>query len=736
MKRLLSLLFATALSACMSFAQTDTMSFVHSMGWKQTLRRTDKAFLTSPEGRRIGDQLLLHQRITGGWTKNVNIVKPMTEEEKTKALADKQRTDDSTIDNDATTIQMGYLANLYQATGDTKYRDAFRKGVEYLLSGQYKNGGWPQFWPNPQGYQIHITYNDDAIANTLFLFQKMIAQQAPYQGDLTDAKLRKRLQTSFNKAIDVILKTQIVTDGQPTVWCQQHYRDTYLPAPARSYELPSYCSHESATLTRLLMSLPNPSEKVKAAVNGAMAWFDKYKISGYRIKRIFLTPPSFGKSRRDVNFNMDTRLVEDSTAHPLWARFYDLKYCEPYVCDRDGLPRRRLEQIGSERRNGYSWYGERPAELYPLYEEWCQRNNITNKVSLDLNGPGANEKGIITMFRQPNVDESLFNAVVKRGESIQAALDKAPSDATLEQPYAILVKKGVYNEKIIIDKPNIILVGEQRDSTIIVGAEIATKMLKKQYNGMPVHQGIVVLTDKANDCVLSGLTVYNNYGTTVNPTTTHQMAVYGSATRTIILNSNINSDGNDALSLWAKGGGMYYHADLYLRCPGVDFICPRGTCYATRCSFYGDSRAIIWHDGRNDITDKFVITNSKFDGRQPTVLGRYHHDSQFYLVNCHLTENIIDHNIEHAYAHRKPAKPGDAKTADTLAQTPADPCPWGPRIYYWGCYRDGGDSGWLKNNLNQAPGSPEYFTVTAQWTFQGKWNPEARIHTLWPLLAY
>lgn len=723
--------FFAAICTDINAQRTDTLTYKFPRGWKQVLRSTNPAFLKSDEARRIGDQVILHQRVTGGWTKNVDIVKPMSEKDKAKALADKNRTDDSTTDNDATNIQMQYLANLYQATGETKYRDAFRKGVEYLLSGQYPNGGWPQFWPNPRGYQIHITYNDDAMVNTLTLFQKMIAQQAPYQGDLTDKKLRTRMQTAFDKAITIILKTQIIRDGKPTVWCQQHYRDTYEPAPARAYELPSFCSQESASLVRLLMSLPKPSDKVKAAVNGAMAWFDKYKITGYRVKRIRISQPGNEKS-----FNMDTRLVEDSTASPLWARYYDLKYCEPYVCDRDGLPRRRLEQIGSERRNGYAWYGDRALSLYPLYEEWCKKHNIANPVTLNIDGPGANENGTFTMFRTPKIDESQFDAIVKRGESIQAALDKAPDNATIDKPYAILIKKGVYNEKVVIDKPNIILVGEQRDSTIIVGAENSSLLMKRTYNGKPLHQGIVILTDQANDCVLSGLTVYNNYGTTVNPTTSHQMAVFGQATRTIIINSNINADGNDALSLWAKGGGMYYHADLYMRCPGVDFICPRGTCYATRCSFYGDGRAIIWHDGRKDINNKFVITNSKFDGRQPTVLGRYHHDSQFYIINCHMTENIIDNNIEHAYAHRKPAKPGEVKTADTLADTPADPCPWGKRIYYYGCYRDGGDSGWLRNNLNEAEGSPEFHAITAKWTFDGKWDPEARIKNLWHLLAY
>jgi hypothetical protein len=74
-----------------------------------------------------------------------------------------------------------------------------------------------------------------------------------------------------------------------------------------------------------------------------------------------------------------------------------------------------------------------------------------------------------------------------------------------------------------------------------------------------VGNGVIVLQEGADDCVISGLTVYNNYGTTVEPgNTAHQMSIFGRATRTIVINSNVWADGNDALSLWAKEGkGMY-----------------------------------------------------------------------------------------------------------------------------------------------------------------------------------
>ena len=398
-------------SVCASAQNPSPRNVATGRGGRNLPLHGSAEFYQSAEARRIADQVLLYQRVTGGWPKNINMSRPLGDDERAKVLKDKERRDDSTTDNGATSMQMVFLAKVWQATKDDRYKEAFVKGVDYLLSGQYDNGGWPQFWPEMHGYQVHITYNDDAMVNTMKLLRDVADEREPY-GGLADKKLRKRCSAAFDKGVECILKTQMRIGGVLTVWCQQHDRETYEPAHARAYELPSYCSSESAGIVRLLMALPNPDDRVKQAVHAAMAWFDKYKLTGLRIVRAGPWASPDG----------DTKLVEDATAQPLWARFYDLKYCEPYVCDRDGLPRRRLEDIGHERRNGYAWFLNRPAELYPLYEQWADKYDPQHKVSISLKTKGANENGLIEMFRQPAKDVADFDAVVSEGESIQSAL--------------------------------------------------------------------------------------------------------------------------------------------------------------------------------------------------------------------------------------------------------------------------------------------------------------------------
>jgi len=119
---------------------------------------------------------------------------------------------------------------------------------------------------------------------------------------------------------------------------------------------------------------------------------------------------------------------------------------------------------------------------------------------------------------------------------------------------------------------------------------------------------------------------------------------------------------------------------------GVDFYCPRGWSYAEDCTFICHSaEAAIWHDGSKNQRQKTVLKNCTFKGDKGFKLGRYHLDAQFYFINCNFDNNMADAAIYKA-ASSKGVK-------------------WGERVYYDNCHRQGGDFTWLRNNLDDAPGS-------------------------------
>jgi PelA/Pel-15E family pectate lyase len=229
--------------------------------------------------------------------------------------------------------------------------------LAYVLKAQYANGGWPQFFPLRKGYYDRITFNDGAMVRVLE-FVREVGRDERYA--FIDAKTRESCRQAFDRGIACILKCQIVVDGRPTVWCAQHDEKTFAPAKARSYELPSFSGSESVGIVRLLMSLENPSAEIRASIEGAVAWLEAHRIKGQRLET---TKTLIGGS--------DLVMVPDPAAPDLWARFSDLKTGAPYVCDRDGVPKPRLADIGHERRNGYSWFGEYARDLLAKdYPSW------------------------------------------------------------------------------------------------------------------------------------------------------------------------------------------------------------------------------------------------------------------------------------------------------------------------------------------------------------------------------
>lgn len=329
--------------------------------WGKLVRSFDDEFYLTTEAKRIAENVLLYQQTTGGWPKNIYMPAELDKVKEQEAIAQKDKVNESTIDNGATSIEIYYLARMYQTTKDERYRKAVLDGIQYLLNAQYSNGGWPQFWPRPKGYYIEITYNDNAMINVMELLRKVYEKQAPY--DFVPDEYGQKARVAFDKGVECILNTQVKQDGKLTVWCAQHDHVTLAPIKARAYELPSLSGQESDNIVQLLMSLPNPSERVITAIESAVEWFKNSKIEG--LKKEFFT---------NENGKKDYRMVECTDCPPLWARFYELETNRPFFCDRDGVKVYALNEIGHERRNGYSWYNSDGLKVLKRYDKWKKNN--------------------------------------------------------------------------------------------------------------------------------------------------------------------------------------------------------------------------------------------------------------------------------------------------------------------------------------------------------------------------
>lgn len=319
------------------------------------------------EALRIADNVLLYQRNTGGWYKNIDMAEPLTDIQKNILLGQKKEPYDSTIDNNATTTQIQYLARVYNATKQERFKEGFNKGVDYLLKAQYDNGGWPQYYPvNPAGspstaYWAHITFNDNAMYNVMTLLRAVATD--PAYGFVDQAR-RDQAARAVQKGIALILKTQIIVDGKKTAWCAQYDEKTLAPAQARAYELPSISGQESVPVVRYLMSIDKPSPEIVDAIQSAVKWFESARITGVQVV-----------DKRDPALpgGMDRIVVQNPNAPPIWARFYDIETNKPFFVGRDSVKKETLAEIEQERRTGYAYYTTAPAYLlaneYPAWQK-------------------------------------------------------------------------------------------------------------------------------------------------------------------------------------------------------------------------------------------------------------------------------------------------------------------------------------------------------------------------------
>ncbi len=340
------------------FTVSDEVLSKLTIAWRDCLGQKPDWY-ASADAVRVADNVLLYQRESGGWPKNIDMAVVLSDQGKAEIVKQKGA-DDSLIDNGATYTQMAYLARVFNATKQSRFKESFIKGFDYLLKAQYENGGWPQYYPKLTGYYKRITYNDDAMIGVMSLLRDIARKDRAYS--FVDEARRAKAEQAVAKGIECILKTQVVVNGKLTVWCAQHDEVTLAPAPARTYEHISLSGSESVGIVRFLMGIERPDTRIVEAIESAVAWFKQSKLAGIKVveKRDASLPNGF-----------DRVVVEDASAKPLWARFYEIGANRPIFSGRDSVIKNSLAEIEHERRTGYGWYTSAPAGLlekdYPVW---------------------------------------------------------------------------------------------------------------------------------------------------------------------------------------------------------------------------------------------------------------------------------------------------------------------------------------------------------------------------------
>lgn len=333
------------------------------VSWGEVLRQKPLWYQTD-EAARIADQVVLYQKDNGGWEKNLEMAAMLTQAERERLAAEKSNVAETTIDNRTTYTQLEYLArtitgSLQKTTPPTnfpKHKEAFFRGLDYLLAAQYESGGFPQFFPLKKGYYTHITFNDDAMIGALTLLRDVARKTDDYK--FVDEERRAKAEKAVAKALPLILKLQVAVGGKKTVWAQQYDETTFAPAPARKFEPVCLTAGESVGIVRYLMDIDKPDPAVVEAVEAAVAWFRANRLDGIRWERK----------------NGENSVVKDKSAPPLWARFYEIETMKPIFVGRDSIIRYDVSEIEAERRNGYAWYVAAPRELLDKdYPKWRER---------------------------------------------------------------------------------------------------------------------------------------------------------------------------------------------------------------------------------------------------------------------------------------------------------------------------------------------------------------------------
>ena len=311
--------------------------------------KTGAAGYAGDEAKQLADAILSYQTPTGGWSKHIGFSrgprKPgmqWTSQNEPGQPAHYV----ATFDNNSTTEEMYFLANVWLATKCEDCKAGFSKGLNFIFAAQFPNGGWPQVYPLEGGYHDDITFNDDAMTHVLELLHGITLDEPSFA--FLDDSQRKQAAAALAAGLRCLIETQIAQNGKQTVWCSQYDSLTLQPASARKMEPATLSGLESAHLLKFLMTLTNPAPEVVATIEGGLKWLDDAKITGISKAKVN------GKTTYETNA---------ASTEVYWARFYDLTNGRPIFPGRDGIIYDTFAAMAAKNKIGYDYYTTQPGSI-------------------------------------------------------------------------------------------------------------------------------------------------------------------------------------------------------------------------------------------------------------------------------------------------------------------------------------------------------------------------------------
>lgn len=219
--------------------------------------------------------------------------------------------DVSSVYNGATTSELKYLAKYITANKpeDSKYQDAFVKGIKYLLTTQHDNGGWSMNPGSGSGFNANIEVGNKAMTEVLTLLSDIAILNNQNYVFARKAMNVDEIKSAVEKGNDFIVKSQISNNNKKSGWATQYDKSGNVTM-GHTYERESVSSYTTKDVIDYLMTIHNPSQDIKDAVESAYSWLKDVKIADKEQKVVKDT---------SMNNGFDVYLIDGSGT---WASNY------------------------------------------------------------------------------------------------------------------------------------------------------------------------------------------------------------------------------------------------------------------------------------------------------------------------------------------------------------------------------------------------------------------------------